>query len=137
MNVRGFHHLAIQVRSLERVAAFYRDVLGLREQARHHRQDGSLRALWMGLPDGGFLALEEVTGEVPAQPFRTPEPGLYLLALRISPEERASVLAELSRHGVEVVHQSQWTVYVRDPEGNRVGLSHHPHDAPAPAGVKA
>jgi hypothetical protein len=34
--------------------------------------------------------------------------------------------------GVEVVHRTRWTLYVRDPEGNRVGLSHHPEPAEDP-----
>lgn len=131
MNVQGFHHLAIQVHALERTAAFYREVLGLSELARHHRPDGSLRSIWLSLGDAGFLALEEVSGEVADDGFRTSRPGMHLLALRIAPESRAGVLEALSARGVEVVHQTRWTLYVRDPEGNRIGLSHHPHDPPA------
>src|SRR5437762_3243363 len=61
MPIRGFHHLAIQVRSLEETAAFYRQVLGLAERERHHRPDGTLRSIWLDVPGtgGGFLALEE------------------------------------------------------------------------------
>lgn len=133
MNVRGFHHLAIQVRDVDRQAAFYREVLGLTEQARHHRPDGSLRSVWMALPDGGFLALEAATGApaahaLPDAPFKHDEPGLLLLALRIDRAERADVLRALERHGVAVSHQSRWSVYLRDPEGNRIALSHHPED---------
>src|SRR3712207_8734332 len=39
MDVQGFHHLAIQVRDVEKVTAFYRDVLGFTELKRHHRAD--------------------------------------------------------------------------------------------------
>jgi catechol 2,3-dioxygenase-like lactoylglutathione lyase family enzyme len=125
MNIRGFHHLAIQVRSLERMSAFYRDVLGLREVARHQREDGSVRSIWMGLP-GAFLALEEVEGEPGAEPFRHPRPGLFLLGLRIDASAREDVRRALHAHGVAVEHESKWTLYLRDPEGNRLGLSHHP-----------
>ncbi|HSP79585.1 MAG TPA: VOC family protein, partial [Myxococcaceae bacterium] len=45
MDIQGFHHLAIQVRDVERVTAFYREVLGLPELRRHHRPDGSLRSV--------------------------------------------------------------------------------------------
>ncbi|HXX30163.1 MAG TPA: glyoxalase, partial [Myxococcaceae bacterium] len=31
--------------------------------------------------------------------------------------------------GVAVEHETRWTLYVRDPEGNRVALSHHPQPA--------
>ena len=30
--------------------------------------------------------------------------------------------------GVDVVHRTRWSLYVRDPEGNRIGLSHFPHE---------
>jgi len=128
MNIRGFHHLAIQVRDLEGQAAFYREVLGLPELARHRREDGTVRAVWLGLSDGGFLALEEVEGQVVPEPFRDARPGLFLLALRVAPEDRAAALAELDRRRVPGLHQSRWTVYFQDPEGNRIGLSHHPHE---------
>jgi glyoxylase I family protein len=130
MRIRGFHHLAIQVRSLEETAAFYRRVLGLVEAQRHHRADGTLRSIWLEVPgtSGGFLALEETSAEPARDDFRTDRPGPLLLALRIGREERAAALAELERLGVPVVHQTRWTVYFRDPEGNRLALSHHPDD---------
>jgi glyoxylase I family protein len=128
MDVQGFHHLAIQVRDVEKVTAFYREVLGLSELKRHYRSDGSLRSVWVGVPGGGFLALEEVSGEPEPGPFRSERPGLFLLALRIPKAERARAVEALGRAGVAVEHETKWTVYVRDPEGNRVALSHHPED---------
>lgn len=126
MNVRGFHHLAIQVRSLQATSGFYREVLGLQELARHHRPDGSLRSLWLEVPGGGFLALEEVRGEPASEDFRSARPGLHLLALRIDRADREAAVEALARKGVPLVHQTRWTVYFRDPEGNRIALSHHP-----------
>lgn len=128
MDIQGFHHLAIQVRDVERVTSFYREVLGLPELMRHHRPDGSLRSVWVGVPGGGFLALEEVTGEPEPGPFQSERPGLFLLAFRISRAERARVVEAFARAGVALERETKWTVYVRDPEGNRVALSHHPED---------
>lgn len=128
MDVQGFHHLAIQVRDVERVTAFYREVLGFSELKRHHRADGSLRSVWVEVPGGGFLALEEVTGEPEPGSFRSERPGLFLLAFRIPKAGRAGVVEALARAGVPLEHETRWTVYVRDPEGNRVALSHHPED---------
>jgi glyoxylase I family protein len=125
MRVHGFHHLAIQVLHLESCAAFYREVLGLPELKRHRRPDGSVRSIWLQVGEG-FLALEEVDQAPEETPFRHPRPGLHLIALRISKKEREAMCAELASRGVPLEHQTQWTVYVRDPEGNRVGLSHHP-----------
>lgn len=128
MDVQGFHHVAIQARDVERVTAFYRDVLGFPELTRHLRPDGSLRSIWVGVPGGGFLAIEAAAGEPEALPFRHERPGLLLLAFRIAKPARAGVVAAFARAGVPLEHETKWTVYVRDPEGNRVALSHHPED---------
>lgn len=128
MRVQGFHHVAIQVQDLDRCARFYTGVLGLMEQARHHRPDGTLRAIWLTVPNAGFLALEACAGTPPEDSFRHDDAGLHLLALTIPRGERAAVERELTEKGVEIVHRTRWTLYVRDPEGNRIGLTHHPHD---------
>ena len=128
MRLSSFHHLAIQVRDLEKTEAFYVAVLGLAVKARHAHSDGTARSVWLELPGGGFLALERVEGEVPVKPFRDDRPGLHLLALRIPRADRAAVVRELHARGIAVEHETRWTVYVRDPEGNRIGLSHHPED---------
>ena len=130
MRIQAFHHLAIQVRDLERTAAFYRGVIGLSEQVRHYREDGTLRSIWLDVPGGGFIALEACAGAPALDGFRDDAPGLHLLALRIDPAARAAVERELEGHGVSIVHRTRWTLYVRDPEGNRIGLSHHPLDPP-------
>jgi catechol-2,3-dioxygenase len=130
VKVRGFHHLAIQVHALEEVTAFYRDVLGLQERERHPDPDGKVRSIWLGVGEG-FLALERVERRPdPDRRFRDGRPGLFLVALRIDAAERARVRAELERLGIPLVHETRWTLYVRDPEGNRVALSHHPEDVP-------
>ncbi|WP_187323518.1 VOC family protein [Stigmatella aurantiaca] len=128
MDVQGFHHVAIQARDVERVTAFYRDLLGFPELTRHLRPDGTLRSIWVGVPGGGFLAIEAVSGPPEASPFRHEQPGLLLLAFRMARASRAGVVETFARAGVPLEHETRWTVYVRDPEGNRVALSHHPED---------
>ncbi len=39
--IKGFHHFAIKTTDIERSAAFYRDVLGMKEKRRLHFDDGS------------------------------------------------------------------------------------------------
>jgi glyoxylase I family protein len=129
----GMHHLALQVRDVRGVVAFYRDVLGLPEVARHHQPDGSLRSVWLSLRAGGtaadgFLAVEQATRSGPGAGGQ--RPGLSMVALRIAPEARRSARAALEARGVAVVRETAWTFYVRDPEGTLVGLSHHPEPAP-------
>jgi hypothetical protein len=55
-------------------------------------------------------------------------PGLHLVALRIGLADRQAWEDRLAAAGVPVVHRTGFTIYVRDPEGNRVGLSHHPEE---------
>jgi glyoxylase I family protein len=133
----ALHHLAIQCADLGSCERFYREVLGLEVIRRWPREAGGDRSVWLGVGEG-FLALERATEAPREQPWREGSPGLHLVALRIRPEERAHWEARLARLGVPVVHRTRWTIYCRDPEGNRIGLSHHPEEAsPAVAGREA
>jgi glyoxylase I family protein len=131
--VHGHHHLAIQVKDLPRAERFYVDVLGLRVLRRWPFEDGrpGERSVWLAVAPQGdeFLALEACDTESPPGPFRDAHGGLHLLALRILPSERADWERRLADLGVEVAHRTRWTLYLRDPEGNRVGLSHFPDEA--------
>jgi catechol 2,3-dioxygenase-like lactoylglutathione lyase family enzyme len=127
----SFHHVAIQCQDLARCEVFYREVLGLEVVRRWPQEGGGDRSVWLAVGDG-FLALERADGAPERAAWRDGRAGLHLVALRIPTGERASWEARLRGRGVEIVHRTRWTVYVRDPEGNRVGLSHHPeaHDEP-------
>lgn len=126
MTVGGVHHVALLARDVARVAAFYRDVLGLEELTRHHDEDGRLRSIWLRLGAGpAFLAVEPAEAEAQGAPQG---PGWFLLALSIPAAGRNDARAWLQARGVAVERESRWTLYVRDPEGNRVALSHHPED---------
>jgi catechol 2,3-dioxygenase-like lactoylglutathione lyase family enzyme len=137
---RGVHHLAIQVRDLAVVERFYREVLGLAPLRRWPSAGGAgERSVWMDLGDGAFLALEVIApgdGEEDrsGDDDAGPRAGLHLLALRIGAAERGAWEERLARAGVAVYHRTAFTLYVRDPEGNRVGLSHFPE---ADAGTAA
>jgi catechol 2,3-dioxygenase-like lactoylglutathione lyase family enzyme len=124
------HHLAIQVADLPCCERFYREVLGLPVVRRWPGQAGGDRSVWLGLGEGAFLALEQ-TGEAAAPgPWRDGKAGLHLLALRIEAAERLAWERKLEAAGVPVVDRTRWTLYLQDPEGNRIGLSHHPEGAP-------
>ena len=144
MTPSAFHHLALQVRDLPRAETFYAGTLGLPVLRRWPWSDAQQvqgftgeRSLWLGLaghvqtePErGGFLALEAVDGAPPERSFKDEHPGLHLVALCIGLAERSAWEEVLEEAGVPVVHRTDFTLYVRDPEGNRVGLSHWPHSA--------
>jgi catechol 2,3-dioxygenase-like lactoylglutathione lyase family enzyme len=127
----GVHHVAILVSDLAAVETFYRNVLGLavlrRWPERADRPEGPERSVWLDMGGAGFLALEKAKGQ--AHEDTTPEDGrggLHMIALRISAPDRALWEHHLAAAGVAVTHRTSFTLYVRDPEGNRVGLSHFP-----------
>lgn len=130
--VHGHHHLAIQVRDLPAAEKFYVEVLGLPVVRRWPREDGGPgeRSLWLSVGAGEeFLALEACEAEPARTPFRDPHGGLHLLALRIEARERGAWERRLEELTIPVVHRTRWTLYLRDPEGNRIGLSHFPSEA--------
>lgn len=130
----AIHHVAVQCVDLPACERFYREVLGLpvaRRWPAEGEAAGQDRSVWLSTGQGSFLALERAEASPASAPraWRDGLAGLHLLALRIAPAERAGWEARLAAAGVPVVHRTRWTLYVRDPEGNRIGLSHHPEDA--------
>ena len=119
------HHIAIKVRDLARAERFFVQTLDLAVLRRWPAQDGSgERSLWLDLGAGAFLALERSATE--REPPAGDDPGLHLLALRIERGERQAWIDRLARAGVPLYHQTAFTIYCQDPEGNRIGLSHWP-----------
>jgi glyoxylase I family protein len=136
----GVHHVAIAVRDLGVVEAFYAGVLGLPvlrrwpmpgQMAGDEKRD---RSVWCDLGGGAFLALERAADGEAARESAAADrvQGYLMIALRITRAARADWEARLAAAGVAVVHRTAYTIYVADPEGNRVGLSHWPDAAAEP-----
>jgi hypothetical protein len=73
--------------------------------------------------------LELCAGAAIAPSWKSDAPGLHLLAFAIAPGERESWRGRLSAAGHPVCGETGFTLYVRDPFGNRLGLSHYPQPA--------
>lgn len=116
------HHVAIQVIDLERARRFWVEVLGLPEVRRQ------AHAVWVEA-QGTIVMLERCAGDPPADPWRSQRAGLFLLALAIAPTEREHWRARLTDAGYPIEGETAFTLYVRDPDGTRVGLSHYPAQA--------
>jgi glyoxylase I family protein len=125
------HHLAVRVADLDRAEAFYAGLLGLTVTRRLDDAAGRPRAVWLALGAGAFLALELAPERV-----RAPEggPSFHCVALGIDRAERAAWRGRLAAAGHPVVHETEFTIYARDPDDNLVGLSHHPEPALPEAG---
>lgn len=118
------HHLAIRARDVQRVAAFYRDVLQLEVVTAPRPSVVWLRAGEL------LLMIEPMERDVEDSSTRdaaTLQQGFYLFALMIEPDARETWEQRLAKHNVPIENRSDFTLYVRDPEGNRVGLSSYPN----------
>lgn len=123
------HHLAVVVADLARAEKFYAGVLGLPVVRRWADDAGVPRAVWLALGAESFLALERAGA---AGVARTDDGvGWHCVALAIGADERARWTAALARAGHPVERETAYTIYVRDPDGTLVALSHHPAAAPA------
>lgn len=123
----SLHHLAITVVDLALAERFYAGVLGLPVERRWADAAGAPRSIWLGLGAGAFLAVERVAGDVDARPLDGA--GWHCVALGIEPAARASWRSRLAEAGFPVERDSDFTLYVRDPEQNLVALSHYPDAA--------
>lgn len=121
------HHFALGAADPDRVAAFYRDLLGLREIARHREADGNLRSVWLDL-GGPVLMVERSCG--PPRRVEGVGPGPFLLALAADPARREALERSLAESGFPVESRTAHTIYFRDPEGNRVAASGYPFEHP-------
>jgi len=132
MNPPVFHHLALKVVDLGAAEAFYVGLLGLTVLRRWPGAEGAGdRSVWLDLGAGAFLALERAESAQDAK--AEDEAGYHLFALRIRPGDRAALRARLAAAGYPAYQETAFTFYVRDPEGNRVGLSHWPDPVPSAA----
>lgn len=118
------HHLAVVVRDLETSERFYCGVLELPVVQRWQGPDGQPRSVWVGLGDGAFLAIERASADSPKRTDQAP--GLHCLAFAIQRREREDYRARLAAAGFPVEHETRFTIYARDPDGNLIGFSHHP-----------
>jgi catechol 2,3-dioxygenase-like lactoylglutathione lyase family enzyme len=108
------HHVALRTQDVPRLLEFYAGTLGLRVLEHEH-------SVW--LEAGDAIVMLEARG--PSEPD-VPVGSMEMIAFAISPEERAALARRLP-----VESETRFTIYVRDPDGRRVGLSHYPLSYPA------
>ena len=110
------HHLAIRTQDVDATAAFYKEVLGLVEL--RSERPGSV---WLALAGNAVLMVERRLAGEPSIPAGSME----LVAFRVTDAGKTEIRDAARARGCfdgETAH----TVYFRDPDGRRVGVSTHP-----------
>jgi catechol 2,3-dioxygenase-like lactoylglutathione lyase family enzyme len=111
------HHLALRTADLARLERFYVEALGLAVI----RRDGGGRSIWLDA-GGTIVMLERRDDGEPGVPAGSKE----LVAFAVAPETRALCIDRLTKAGVAVEGSTGFSLYVRDPDGRRVGVSSYP-----------
>lgn len=107
------HHLAFRTTDVDGLVRFYREVLGFVEVC-----DSRPRSVWLAIGDDAVLMVEaRDAGEPPI-----PDASMELAAFATDPEGKARTRAEALRRGC-FDGETEFTVYLRDPDGRRVGVS--------------
>lgn len=109
------HHLAFRTGDLARLEGFYVEALGLAVIRRNET-----RSVW--LDAGGTLVMLEQRDEDEAPVA----PSQELVAFAVAPDTRAIVEGRLAAAGLALEARTEFTLYVRDPDGRRIGLSSYP-----------
>jgi catechol 2,3-dioxygenase len=122
ISIKNIGHVVLKVRDLERAAAFYRDVLGLKEVARFK---GRMVFFSAGANHHDLAVLAVGPDAPPAPPDGV---GLYHVALKIGDrlEDLRAAKAHLETHGIAVRrtadHRVSQSLYIDDPDGNGIEL---------------
>lgn len=104
------HHVALRTANLQTLERFYAGTLGLPITRR------GPSSLWLEA-GGTILMLEERDASEPKVDAETKE----LLCFAIKPDEHKRFAAT-----IEIEARTDYTLYFRDPDGRRVGVSSYP-----------
>ncbi len=107
------HHIALRTRDVARLEAFYTGVIGVPLGSRRGE-----RAAWLDAA-GVVVMIEQAAEGEPGVPAATME----LLAFAMDAREMGALHHRLEAAGVAVESRTAHTVYFRDPDGRRVGVS--------------
>jgi catechol 2,3-dioxygenase-like lactoylglutathione lyase family enzyme len=118
------HHIALRTRDLPRLQDFYLEALGL--------EPSSVRGSGVWLQAGeAMVMLDEAEESEPD----VPEGSRELVAFAVEPGQLPAFEARLARHGVAIEARTRHTLYFRDPDGRRVGVSQYRPADSAGSGV--
>jgi catechol-2,3-dioxygenase len=107
------HHLAFRTRNVAVLRTFYERVLGL--TCIRESENGSA---WMAL-GAAVLMLEAAVAQEPLVPVGSME----FVAFSVNAEQKARIRETLAANRIPLEHETANTLYFRDPDGRRIGVS--------------
>jgi glyoxylase I family protein len=113
------HHVALRTQDAARAERFYASVLGLEVR----RRDADRGSVWLRAGDAVVMIERAEAGE-PLPPAGS----MDLVAFAV--DDREAWRARLAAAGVAIEAETANTLYFRDPDGRRVGVSVYAFDAP-------
>ena len=131
INIRDIDHVVLRIRDLDRVAAFYVDVLGARLEKKQEKI-----GLYQFRIGSSLIDLVPVDGELGRQGGAAPgREGRNVdhICFRVLPWDGEAVLTHLAAHGITGEIVSRYgadgqgpSIYLSDPEGNALELKGPP-----------
>ncbi|MDB4974742.1 MAG: Lactoylglutathione lyase [Myxococcaceae bacterium] len=110
------HHLALRTHDLERLLAFYLRWFGLPVE-----RDARPRSVWLKLEPGAVLMIERAEANEPRPPAGSQELLCFALSIGERVRLREALVAADMLEG-----ETEHTLYFRDPDGRKVGVSSYP-----------
>ncbi|HSY23307.1 MAG TPA: VOC family protein [Polyangiaceae bacterium] len=114
------HHIAFRSPDVDRLERFYAGVLRL-DVVRRNDERGSV---WLRAGSTLLMLERADPGEAPA--LQTRRDSLELVAFAIDARDRASWRERLAEASVSIEAETAHTLYFRDPDGRRIGVSSYP-----------
>ena len=121
MQIKELGHVVLYVTNLNKIADFYKNILGFKEISRENRI-----AIFSSGRTHHELLLIEIGGK--AKMDKKADPGLYHIGFKIgnSLEELKKAYKELKKNKVEIIgitdHTVTYSIYIKDPDGNELEL---------------
>ena len=124
MKLDGIHHIALNVKDLDRAELFYTEVLGFQVT---HRFSKGLRHLMLDTGNSAIALFEAPHLEVKEAMDLLSEKGYLHLAFKIHRDRFPAILEELKKHGVTidggpVKRGDGESIYFNDPDYNHLEI---------------
>ena len=121
-SARGLHHFAVVARDVEETIRFYQELLEfpLTEIFENRDYKGS-NHFFFDIGNDNLLAFFDFPG-LDLGPYAEVLGGLHHIAISVEPEKWERLRRKLDEAGVEYLHESGTSIYLRDPNGARLEL---------------